>query len=158
MSTQLVVLHKNRAGPHVALAILSHLSFVLNLSSTLGALLLANKFAALVDISARRETNTPQSGYLVSSGTFELLRVYGLKTPWYFMVFHCKCRLFNNEAGYLLTSSVGLTCTFLGAGCLFAQITVYVWQDEFLSVKITITCVVAFASIPLLLATRLATN
>ncbi|KAK1224104.1 hypothetical protein PQX77_008434 [Marasmius sp. AFHP31] len=141
ISTQLLVLHKNRIGPHIPLAILTHLSFVLNLSSTLSALLLANKFAALVDVSARRDFHGPQSGYLHSSiGTLGLFRIYGLNTTWNLMVFHW------------------LICSSLGVGCLFAQVMVFVWTDEALSVQITTTCVVAFASIPILLAFRLITN
>ncbi|KAJ8072676.1 hypothetical protein PM082_016235 [Marasmius tenuissimus] len=141
VSTLLLVFHKKQIGPQIPLAILSHLSFVLNLSSTINALLLANKFAALIDVSARRDFHGPQSGYLhSSSGILGLLRIYGLNTSWYLMVFHW------------------LICSSLGAGCLFAQVMVFVWTDEALSVQIVTSCVVAFASIPLLLAFRLVAN
>ncbi|KAL0572184.1 hypothetical protein V5O48_009779 [Marasmius crinis-equi] len=137
VSTQLLVVYKARNDRHIGLAILSQLSFIFNLSSSFSAVVLAHKFAALDVVSARRDLAVPQSGYINSPGPLALLRVYGLEPSWYLVVFHW------------------LACFSFGVGTLFAQIMVYAWTDESLSVKITTTCLVAFVFIPLVFGLRL---
>ncbi|KAF9266641.1 hypothetical protein L218DRAFT_80482 [Marasmius fiardii PR-910] len=124
-------LNHNRS---LAIAILSHLSFICNLSSTCSSIVLANKLGRLTDVAARRDAVelAPQEGYLATSGS--LFKLYGLKTSWYLMAFHW------------------VVCFTLGIGCLLGQVIVYAWVEEGSLVSIVTTCVAALVVPPLAFA------
>ncbi|KAJ8073737.1 hypothetical protein PM082_012015 [Marasmius tenuissimus] len=121
-----------------ALAILSHVSFIFNLSAVFSAVILAKKIGGLAEAASRRDNSAPQTGYITAGGP--LLRWYGLKKPWFLLMAHWA------------------VCFSFGIGCLFAQIMLHASNTRSSSVRTATACVLGFAAMPLVFAFRLLVN
>ncbi|KAF8469886.1 hypothetical protein DFH94DRAFT_697213 [Russula ochroleuca] len=113
-----------------ALLIFTYSALFFCLGATISGLILTDQFGEL-PVRASRKKDPIQQG-VFDSGALDLLRTYGAKRSWIWVMWHW---LFSLVAGTI---------------SLITQVLLYVWVEESNSVRITLTFISLFAVLPLL--------
>jgi hypothetical protein len=142
-----------------ALLLFTYSALFFSLSATLSGLILTDEFGEL-PVRASRKKDPIQEG-VFDSGALDLLRTYGAKRSWIWVMWHCafppslQCSFFMRM--FILTYPVGCGGVLLGLFSLVAgtislltQLLLYIWLEEPDSVRITLTFISLFAVLPLL--------
>jgi len=119
----------NRSARH-ALLIFTYSALFFCVSATISGLILMDQFGEL-PVRASRKKDPIQQG-VFDSGALDLLRTYGAKRSWIWVMWHW------------------LFCLVAGTISLITQVLLYVWLEESDSVRITLTFISLFAVLPLL--------
>jgi uncharacterized membrane protein YagU involved in acid resistance len=119
----------NKSARH-ALLIFTYSALFFCLSATVSGLILTDEFGEL-PVRASRKKDPIQEG-VFDSGALDLLRSYGAKRSWIWVMWHW---LFSLIAGTI---------------SLITQLLLYIWLEESNSVRITLTFISLFAVLPLL--------
>jgi len=121
--------HIDKSARH-ALLIFTYTALFFCLSATISGLILTDEFGEL-PVRASRKKDPIQEG-VFDSGALDLLRTYGAKRSWIWVMWHW---LFSLIAGII---------------SLITQLLLYIWLEESNSVRITLTFISLFAVLPLL--------
>ncbi|KAI0271228.1 hypothetical protein BGY98DRAFT_1100289 [Russula aff. rugulosa BPL654] len=121
--------HTNKSARH-ALLVFTYSALFFCLSATVSGLILTDEFGEL-PVRASRKKDLIQEG-VFDSGALDLLRTYGAKRSWIWVMWHW---LFSLIAGTI---------------SLITQVLLFIWLEESDSVRITLTFISLFAVLPLL--------
>ncbi|KZP34024.1 hypothetical protein FIBSPDRAFT_924352 [Athelia psychrophila] len=113
------------------LTLLSYSSLVFSISATVTSLILADRLGE-IPIRASTKSELAQDGSVQATPTY-LLKRYGAGSAWTFGVWHW---IFSMLAGIW---------------CIFIEMLVFIFLQESTTVKITMTCLLAFSTSPFLL-------
>ncbi|KAG9032701.1 hypothetical protein FS837_002655 [Tulasnella sp. UAMH 9824] len=120
------------------LSALTYTGIVLNLGSLWSALRMIDVLGKMPLLNARYEADLDVKRLSLrltnDTSTHDVMASYGLRGIWTFMAWHC------------------LISLLFGSLCIVTQIAMFVWVYEALAVSISITVLVAFASVPMLLS------
>ncbi|KIO18277.1 hypothetical protein M407DRAFT_246519 [Tulasnella calospora MUT 4182] len=120
------------------LSALTYTGIVLNLGSLWSALRMIDVLGKMPLLNARYEADLDAKRLSLrltnDTSTHDVMASYGLRGIWTFMAWHC------------------LISLLFGSLCIVTQIAMFVWLYEALAVSISITVLVVFASVPMLLS------
>jgi len=116
---------------HTLLLICSYSAVVLNVSATIGSLVLTDKLGELPLQASQRVHLLPRAT-VSKDNTTAMLRLYGIGPMWTYAMWHW------------------LFCLVVGFWALILQIPIYIYLRDSKTIMIVITCVVAFAMLPLM--------
>jgi len=143
----------NKSARH-ALLIFTYSALFFCLSATISGLILTDEFGEL-PVRASRKKDLIQQG-VFDSGALDLLRTYGAKRSWIWVMWHCEFFFPPNPPPQTCVAPfnenrahTGLFSLVAGTISLITQLLLYVWLEESDSVRITLTFISLFAVLPL---------
>jgi MFS-type transporter involved in bile tolerance (Atg22 family) len=147
--------HTNKSARH-ALLLFTYSALFFCLSATVSGLILTDEFGEL-PVRASRKKDPIQEG-VFDSGALDLLRTYGAKRSWIWVMWHCESkspRTASLSCFFMFISKpphrfIGLFSLVAGTISLITQLLLYIWLEESDSVRITLTFISLFAVLPLL--------
>lgn len=132
---------------HTLLLICSYSAVILNVSATVGSLVLTDKLGELPIQASQRAQLLPQAT-ISEDNTTTMLKIYGIGPMWTYAMWHCKIQV-SSQINHPPTFFLGFFCIVVGFWALMLQIIVYIYLRDSKTLMIVMTCVVAFAVLPL---------
>ncbi|KAL0952567.1 hypothetical protein HGRIS_006823 [Hohenbuehelia grisea] len=113
---------------------LAYLGIILNSSTVITSFLLIDRLGDLPYRCSSEESGAPLNGFVLTSSTTQLLKLYGAGPSWYWVL------------GHWFVSFLS------GILCVSVEILLFAWLHEAAtSVKIVVACAVGFMVVPLIL-------
>lgn len=134
---------------HTFLTLVSYGAIIFNTSATIGSLALTDKLGDLPAV-ASQNPDLEKSGSTTNSPALLMSR-FGLGSSFNYAMWHCESWGSVIWTDWLkILMNPGLFCLLAGFWCIMLEILVYIFLQESTAAKITITCLVGFAMLPLL--------
>ena len=141
-------LSETRSPAQTGLVMLSYMALVLNCSASITSLILIYRLAKL----PLRIANSDKALFYdtsTSKGPLDILRECGIGFSWTLAMYHCENHMIC-QVNPALIANIGLFSLSAGITCILGQILIYIFLQESIAFKVTMSCVIAFTTLPAL--------
>ena len=137
-----------RSHAQTGLLMLSYMALVLNCSASITSLILIYPLAKL----PLRIANSDKELFYdtsTSKGPSDILRECGIGLSWTLAMYHCENHIIC-QVNPALMANIGLFSLSAGITCILGQIFIYIFLQESITFKVTMSCVIASTTLPAL--------
>ena len=146
-------LPNTKSQAQTGLIILSYMALVFNCSASITSLILIYRLGELPLLIANSADKPLFYDTSTSKGPLDILKACGIGFLWTLTMYHCENHitcLVDLTLIYFILFLTGLFSLLTGIMCIMGQILMYIFLQESIALKVTMTCVMAFTTLPML--------